>query len=407
MYKFKLSIRVLPIAASLLAALLIDLSCSQPPAPMAKISSKTSNATPKTKDTSEIGEDDTDEDGNGDANKGEEEVGETEEPIQDEPNMGVPTIPDPPKFVPCTEQAEKCSPHQMILADYAIGRVIYVNLDDPSKDWNLDVPGRCRDLQLIGDNKVLIGTGEGAGPFGWHEVDIATGKIVKSVTGITGAVMSVQRVLGGNTLLIGPNLLGGQGAVVVEVNDKKEIVSKKQFPGNNFRTVRRSFDGHFFIGNGSDMVEYTADGTEVWRSNVGAQPAYMGLKLPNGVRVIASGHGGKIFTYDAASGKVAKTVALPNIDSSATHMPAFASAFAILPNGNYVATNWSGSGPDHGKDGPQVQEYTPDGKVVWTWKQQADRISAIYAVLVLDNLDLSKPHDDSKGPLEPLSLAYP
>lgn len=132
----------------------------------------------------------------------------------------------------------------------------------------------------------------------------------------------------------------------------------------------------------------------------------MGLKLPSGERVVASGHGGKIYTYDAKTGEKIKTVSLPDIDSTHT-MTAFASAFAILPNGNYVTTNWAGDSLTHGKDAPQVAEYTPDGKLVWTWKQQADRISSIYAVLVLDNLDLSKAHDDTNGPLEPVQLAYP
>ena len=129
---------------------------------------------------------------------------------------------------------------------------------------------------------------------------------------------------------------------MVETNDKKEVVSKRQFPGQNFRTVRRSRDGHFFIGNGSNMVEFSADGKEVWRADVEAQAAYMALKLPSGERVVASGHGGKIFTYDAKTGLKTKTVSLPDIDGTHT-MTAFASAFAIIPNGSYVTTNWSGS----------------------------------------------------------------
>ncbi|RYZ89523.1 MAG: hypothetical protein EOP04_06605 [Proteobacteria bacterium] len=230
---------------------------------------------------------------------------------------------------------------------------------------------------------------------------------MKSVLGVTGPILSVSRLPNGNTLLIGPNLLGLQGAVVVEINENKDIVSKRAFKGNNFRTVRRTFDGHFLIGDGSNMVEYSIDGAEVWRTDVGSQPAYMGLKMTNGTRVVASGHGGKIRTYDASSGKPIKEVGLPDIDSSAQQMPAFASAFAILPNGNYVTTNWSGSAPDHGKDGPHVSEYTPEGKVVWTWKQQAENISAIYAVMILDNLDLNIAHDDRKGLLSPMSLNYP
>lgn len=397
------TLKIMPIGTLLLSTLIFELSCSPPPALM-KID--------KSADVLPNGEPGPAE---GDPAPGPAPASvPTSGPIANNP-MPAPTplppapvsVPEVPKFVPCTEQSEKCHPHQMILADYALGKIIYVNLDDPTKDWDLDVPGGARDIQLIGGNKVMVGTVEkGSGPYGWHEVDIATGKIVKSVTGLTGAFMSAQRLANGNTLLIGDSLLGGSGAVVVETNDKKEVVSKRQFPGSNFRTVRRSRDGHFFIGSGSNMVEYSVDGKEVWRADVGAQPAYMALKLPSGVRVVASGHGGKIFTYDAKTGLKIKTISLPDIDG--THsMPAFASAFAIIPNGNYVTTNWSGGSKTHGHDGPQVSEYTPDGKVVWSWKQQPSRISSIYAVLVLDNLDLSKAHDDTAGPLAPVQLAYP
>lgn len=385
------------IAVSILPLLSSLESCSKPPLPYQY---KAGSSDAGVKEPEEIEDED----------EGQEETETQKDPVTTAGTRTdeVPTPVEGPKFVACTEQTAKCSPHQMVLADYSLGRLLYVNLDDPSKDWNLDVPGGARDLQLIGDNKVLVGTVEGGdGPFGWHEVDLATGKIVKSVTGLTGPVMSVQRLANGNTLLIGNNLLGGNGAVVVETNDKKEIVSKREFPGMaNFRTVRRSRDGHFFVGNGSNMMEMSADGKEVWKSDVGAQPAYMGLKLASGERVVASGHGGKIFTYDAKTGLKTKTVSLPDIDGTKS-MPAFASAFAVLPNGNYVTTNWAGGTKTHGNDGPQVSEYTPDGKLIWSWKQQAERISAIYAVLVLDNLDLSKAHDDTNGPLAPVQLAYP
>ncbi len=323
-------------------------------------------------------------------------------------SMSTTTTTEAQKFVPCTEQSEKCHPHRMILSDYALGKIIHVNLDDPSKDWDLEVPGGARDIQLIGDNKMLVSTVEWSnGPYGWHEVDLDTGKIVKSVVGLTSTVMSVQRLANGNTLLIGQNLLGGSGADIIETNDKKEIISRREFKGmENFRTVRRSRDGHFFVGNHRVMMEFTPDGKEVWRADGGAEPAYMALKLPNGERIMANGHGGKIFFFAPDGVTKTLTISLPDIDS--THsMTAFASGFALLPNGNIVTTNWAGSTKTHGNDGPQVAEYNRKGEVVWTWKQQANRISAIYAVLVLDNLDLSKPHDDTAGPLAPVQTPYP
>ena len=83
--------------------------------------------------------------------------------------------------------------------------------------------------------------------------------------------------------------------------------------------------------------------------------------------------------------------------------PNFYAGFQILRNGNYVVTNWQGHGADHGGSGIQLLEYSPEGKLVWSWKQDATKYSSLQAVIVLDGLDTNVMHvEDENGVLTPV-----
>ncbi len=306
----------------------------------------------------------------------------------------------------CVDQSEKCHPHAFIMADEPLRKILFVNLDDPSKDWDLNIPGGARDLQIIGSGKVLVGTLEG--PGGYHEVDIASGKILKSVLGF-GAVGSVQRLKNGNTLVMGEGLDGSQGTVVLEVDGDRKIKNKYVFKDlKGGRMIRRTRAGTFLVGTtqaGSDgkdaMVEITPDGKELMRLQNNDWPAHMALRLPNGDTIVASGHGKTLMIFDNKS-TLKKTIGGPGAGEAAAVNPNYSGQFSILPNGNYLMTNWQGHESNHGKDGRQVIEYNAEGKLVWWWNQDAKRISSIHSVLVLDNLDLNQAYDDTNGMLEPL-----
>lgn len=399
------SLKVLPVALGFLFVLGVDFSCSKPPAMIKLSSSQDAELNPDTDDKNggEIGEDgEVDNTGEG------EDVGETSDPNTGEvgePTTGAPTMPMEEKFKPCVEQSEQCHPHVFILADEPLHKILLVNLDDPSKDWDLDIPGGARDLQLIGDNKVMVGTLDGNG--GYHEVDITTGKITKSVTGV-GQVNSVQRLANGHTLMMGPGLDGGKGLVVLEMDSDKKILSKKEYPDvRDGRMIRQTKAGTFLMGTSTGktdadvMLEMSADGKELNRYPVNSWPAHFALRASNGDTIVATGHGKTIRIFDKDR-KMKKEIGGPNADDAKEVNPNYSGHFFMLPNGNYILTNWQGHESNLGSKGRQIVEYNAEGKLVWWWKQDAKRISAVHSILVLDNLDLTKAYTDANGILEML-----
>ncbi|RYZ92771.1 MAG: hypothetical protein EOP06_03245, partial [Proteobacteria bacterium] len=272
---FRTGSKGLPLSLILLSSLCMDLSCSKPPE---LINMKASaDSLPETEEPT-VDELETTS-GNGPKT---EDTAETDPPVT-LPEKEVPVVVDPvvetPKFVACKEQTEKCHPHVFILADEPLRKILLVNLDDPSKDWDLDIPFGVRDLQLIGNGKVLVGTLDNGG--GYHEVDIATGKIVKSVVGF-GAVGAVQRLANGNTLVMGENLNGeSNSTVVLETDSTKKIINKYVFKGvTGGRMVRRTLAGTFLVGKAGSgqkdfMLEMTKDGKEIWRAENNDWPAHM------------------------------------------------------------------------------------------------------------------------------------
>ena len=62
-----------------------------------------------------------------------------------------------------------------------------------------------------------------------------------------------------------------------------------------------------------------------------------------------------------------------------------------------MVCNWQGHGASNGGSGTQILEYTPAGKLVWKWQQDATKFSSIQGVIVLDGLDLNVLHIEDKN----------
>ena len=108
----------------------------------------------------------------------------------------------------------------------------------------------------------------------------------------------------------------------------------------------------------------------------------------------------KNFQFFSPDGKLTDTIGGP-----AEVKPNFFAGFQILANGNYVITNWQGHGPTFGAIGTQLLEYTPTGKLAWSWQQDATKFSSLQGVIVLDGLDLNFLHiEDENGKLAPVRL---
>lgn len=279
----------------------------------------------------------------------------------------------------------------MILRDEGLSQLSYVDVNDPAANWYVPVPAG-RDLQLVGNRRVLIGTGNG-----YEEREISTGKKVFEVTGFPGTV-AARRLRNGNTLLTGVNWQGKQGIVLAEINSSNAVQRLIVFPGFDYaRLVRETVTGTFLVTADHTVFEGTADGEITWQAKVIGLPkphAWQAVRLANGNTVVSTGYA-KNFQVFSVDGKLLDTISGPKEVN-----PSFFSGFQVMRNGNYVVTNWQGHGPSFGNSGVQVLEFTPDGKLAWQWKQDATKFSSLQGILVLDGLDLNKLHvEDENGVL--------
>lgn len=283
---------------------------------------------------------------------------------------------------------------RFLLRDEGMSQLCYVDISHPDANWYMPVPAG-RDMQLTGGGKVLIGTGTG-----YEEREIATGKKVFELTAFTGTV-AARRLRNGNTLLTGVNWQGKQGIVLVEVNEAGTVQQTITYPGFDYvRLVRETASGNFLVTADNVVFEGTRSGDIVWKVKISSKEkthVWQALRLKNGNTVISTGFA-KNFQIFNKEGNLTDSIGGP-----ADVRPNFFAGYQVLANGDYIVTNWQGHGPTFGASGTQVLEYSPDGKLVWSWKQDAAKFSSLQGVIVLDGLDVNYLHiEDENGKLAPV-----
>jgi hypothetical protein len=298
-------------------------------------------------------------------------------------------------FVLLTLQAAgQSSKRKLLLRDEGLSQLAYVDVANPKSNWYIKVPAG-RDLQLVGKGRVMIGTGTG-----YEERDIKTGEKVNELSSFAGT-LSVRRLRNGNTMLVGLNLLDKKGVVLAEIDDAGASHRVINFPHLNYvRLVRETSKGTFLVTADTLVFETDDAGKILWQANVVSKKrphSWQALRLANGQTIVSSGFAAN-FQIFSTDGSLVKTITGP-VDVN----PNFYAGFQILKNGNCVVTNWQGHGTDHGASGIQLLEYTPDGKLAWSWKQDSSKFSSLQGVIVLDGLNLKLLHvEDGSGVLSPV-----
>ncbi|MEI9944563.1 MAG: hypothetical protein WDN26_10135 [Chitinophagaceae bacterium] len=287
------------------------------------------------------------------------------------------------------------TPKKFLLRDEGKSQLSYEDLRNPANNWYVPVPAG-RDIQLVGHGCVLIGTGSG-----YEERKISTGEKANELTSFPGT-LSAHRLRNGNTLLTGMNWQGKKGVVLVEV-DKNGIV-KKQIAYGGFtylRLVRETPSGTFLVAAEDTLFEGNAAGDVLWKVKIKGRldkpHIWQAVRITNGKTIVSTGYNANLQLFDA-NGKLTDSISGPP-----EVVPNFFGGFQILANGNYVVTNWEGHGLENGKLGIQLLEYSPAGKLVWSWKQDPAKYSSLQGIIVLDGLNTDYLHvEDEKGMLAPV-----
>lgn len=281
------------------------------------------------------------------------------------------------------------SPKQLLLRDEGLSQLSYLDLAHPERNWYVPIPAG-RDLQLVGEGRVLVGTGEG------YEVhDIKTGQKTSELTGHKGTV-AARRLRNGNTLLTGLNWQGKSGIVLVEVDSSRAIVRTIVYPGFDYvRLVRETATGNFLVTADDVVFEGKPDGSIVWRTNLAtkrkSQHAWQAVQLADGRSIVSGGFSANLQFLDKGH------LVNDTIGGPVEVRPYFFSGFQVLKDGHIIVANWQGHGREMGSKGNQILAYDPAGKLVWAWQQDPTRFSSVQGVIVLDGLDIDRPHTEGKN----------
>jgi hypothetical protein len=285
--------------------------------------------------------------------------------------------------------------HRFLTIDEGLVQLMHVDESDPSRDWAVSIGHpQARDMQLIGDGRLLVGH-----HHGWSEFDLATGEVLFECARYEG-VTAARRQPDGHTLLAGVDFAGMQGVAVIELDAGGNEVRKVQYEGDYVRLIRQTEQGTLLMSCNDRIREGDLDGNYLREYPVeGFYHAWKSLRLPNGHMIVTAGYGAFVVELDPDGNIVRKFGGKEDVPEKVN--PFFYATFQLLPNGHIVLANWQGHGEGFGESGIQLLEFDPTGKIVWQWSD-ASRISSLQGLLVLDGLDVSVLHDERSGVMKPL-----
>lgn len=280
--------------------------------------------------------------------------------------------------------------HEFVCIDEGLGALLHINERTPAKNWRVPIAWpQARDLQLIGGHKILVGH-----HHGYTEFDLATGESTKIFSSLEG-VTAVRRQPEGNTLVAGVNVAGAPGVVVLELDAGDREIKRAIFPGDYVRLIRQTSQGTFLMCCNDRIREGSRDGRYLREFPVaGFFHAWKAVRLANEHLLVSAGYGAFMVELDASGEVLRKFGGRDQVPPEVN--PFFYAMFQLLPDGNIVVANWQGHGGGHGASGIQLLEFDPSGRLVWQWSRP-ELISSLQGVIVLDNLDTSRLHDERDG----------
>jgi hypothetical protein len=299
------------------------------------------------------------------------------------------------------------APRRLLLNDEGSSAVHYLDLDTPAKSWTFNGPGR--DLQLIGDGRVLRST-----PTGFVELSLSGGELLREVTlpGMPG-IESARRLPNGNSVVLGN---GDNGIFVCELDSRGDPVAGRVVVGAGLlkgRLVRHTAQDSLLFCSETDGKRLIHEAT--WNGGVKtlfqipdqvpADSMLKALRVAAERVVVSAGYSASLLVIDTARGEVVQTIG-GKAQSEPKGLrrplsPNFFSGYQILPGGGYLIANWQGHGPSHAADGYQVLMYSATGELTWTFDQtEYPSMTSLNNVLALDDLDVSRLNDERAGVIE-------
>jgi hypothetical protein len=285
--------------------------------------------------------------------------------------------------------------HAFVAIDEGLGNLLYVDQSRPQAGWLVPIGHpRPRDLQLIGDGRLLVSHEKG-----YAEFDLSTGRRTLDLARYSN-VSSARRLEDGDTLVA--YAIEGQpvGIKVAHLDPAGNETGVTSYPGDYVRLMRQTDHGTFLFGMNDRICEGDGKGAFIWTAKApGFRHAWKALRLENGDTLASGGYGAFMVEFSPDGTQVRRFGEAGSVPAKVA--PYFYGTFQLLAGGDVVVANWQGHGPGHGAAGVQILEFDPKGAIVWEWSDPR-RTSSVQGVLVLDGLDVSRLHDERTGPMRPL-----
>lgn len=287
--------------------------------------------------------------------------------------------------------AGESRPHKMLLMDESRGRVHYVDLDDASKNWEIVFPKRYRDVQLIGNRRLLVSSDSGFCEYDWD-----TRKLVAECrdTKLAGSE-SVRRLPDGRTIVGCNQRNADKTAAIVfhELDKANKPLRTATFAGlNTLRLFRLSSKGTLLFGaNKTLIIEGNLAGKILRKIEIkDGGHFYHVAEMPDGHLLAAGGYGGFIVELDANGKELKRWGGKPGPTALGF---LFFGATQVLKDSRIVVANWTGHGAQDSEKGHQVLMFAPDGKLLWSW-HDPKLAGTIHRATVLDDLDVAAPFEE-------------
>ncbi len=292
--------------------------------------------------------------------------------------------------------------HRFLVGDEPNNALVHIDQNNPANNWTLKgFDKKCWDVRLIGNNQAIMPAANG-----YKIIDLNGGKLLKTVEleGVSGVWSVIPKRDGGKAVFY---VKGGAKVAMIDANDK--IVKTVKIPGATGSGLGRIDDNGNILHVGNfQFIETTPDGekvksflipegelrtreTPISKSGQKYMNAFMAAKDADGNYWFSNGYGGGVVKTDE-NGKQLDVLGLKQ------HIH-FASGFQILKNGNIVQGNWMGHKADSAKENSQLFEFNQKGDVVWSF-HDPKAFACASALLILDDLDTSKPAFEKDGVLQ-------
>lgn len=288
--------------------------------------------------------------------------------------------------------------HRFLAMDFWRGQLYYVDQTDPARNWQMPWVGGVRDVQLVGNRRLLISAADGFDVYDLGQ-RVKTGGVHRPE--LRGTV-TARRLPDGSTWL-GANLK--QAVTLWQLDAADRLVRTVTVPGIHYlRMIRFTSRGTLLLCEFDGATEATLDAGVPDDKRIlrrfklpHDRNAYMALAAADGTYWVAGGYAHGLFQY-RADGTLLRTFEAPQPAGLVNH---FYAGFQFLPNGHVVQANWTGHNAKDFKDGWKLIEFDRQGQVVWHWHVPPEQAGTINNVIVLDDLDPAVFNDDASGILGP------